>query len=74
MNTFTLHIIEKGTHNEQTGSELKDALNDDTKKTLVVEVIEHSAITYLETLKRRWKNENDQARLVKVSRASAMPG
>ncbi len=37
-----------------------DALNDDKTKPLLIEAIEHSVITYLETLKRRWKDENEQ--------------
>lgn len=65
MNTFTPHIMEKGTYNEQTGSELKDTLNNDKMKPLVLEAIEVSAITYFESLKRRWKVENDQAKLEK---------
>lgn len=54
--------MEKGTYNEQTSSELKDALNNDKMKPLVLKAIELSVITYFESLRRRWKVENDPAR------------
>lgn len=49
--------MEKSTYDEQTSSELKDALNNDKMKLSVLNAIELSAITYFESLRRLWKVE-----------------
>lgn len=54
--------MEKCTYKEQHNSGLKDAWNNDKLNPLVCRAIELSAITHFKTLKRRRKDQSDQAR------------